>query len=71
MKDEFGRPFGKKEFLETLVFAIVLLSIHGLVISIIDVNPEFFYPLILLTTLAMIAIAIGVWVVYSHKKQKQ
>lgn len=64
MKDEFGRPFGKKQFLETFVFAIILL----LIFSIAGMKPEVFYPLILL---ALAVFSIGVWVAYRHKKQKQ
>jgi hypothetical protein len=62
MKDEFGRPFGKKEFFETLIVVVLMLFI----VSICFLIPELF-PLTLLT-LAVFAIA--ELIVHRPKKKK-
>jgi uncharacterized membrane protein YesL len=63
MKDEFGRPFGKKEFLETFIVAIVTLFL----VCVSFIIPTLF-PFILLTLVIFFVIAL---IDYYYKKKKK
>jgi hypothetical protein len=54
MKDEFGRTFGKKEFLETLIVAIVTLFL----VCISYLIPELFISILLILVVLLIAVLI-------------
>jgi len=62
MKDEFDRPFGKKEFFETLIVVILTLFI----VSICFLIPELF-PL---TLLVLAVFAIAELIVHRPEKKK-
>jgi len=57
MKDEFGRPFGIKEFFETLIVVVICLFLFC-----IGFHIPFLFPFILLALLVtLIAVLITSW----------
>ena len=54
MKDEFGRSFGKKEFLETLIVVIVTLFVVSIGFSIPTLFPFILLVLMVALTAVMI-----------------
>jgi len=62
MKDEFGRKYGKKEFLETLIVVIVTLFL----VCVGFTMPDFF----LLILFVLVVFLITVLLVFRQKRNK-
>jgi len=57
MKDEFGKTFGKKEFFETLIVAIITLFL----VCIAFLIPALFILILLVLVVFLVAVLIIFW----------